>query len=84
MNHNVLINVIMSYYRTTEAVRMKVEEYIPSTRAFRDGERTTERGKSPTLRPGRRSTTFGLKNDRCYPYRTHPEPRVPEPEPSMK
>lgn len=81
LDHNVLIKVIMSYYQTTEAVRMKVEEYVPSTRAYREGERTTERGKSPALRPGRRSTTFGLENDRYYPYRTYPEPRVAESEP---
>ncbi|WP_426303150.1 hypothetical protein [Arthrobacter sp. R-11] len=81
MDNNILIKVIMDYYQTTEAVRIKVEEYIPSSRVYREDERTTERGRAPRLRPGRRASTFGLVHDRYYPYRTYPEPRGVEPMP---
>lgn len=73
-----LVPYVLRYYQDTEAVRLLLEKYLPSTREYLPEERTLERGKKPKVRAGRRVNMFDLHLEPEYPYWDYPEPETEE------
>lgn len=70
-----MVRFILSYYKTTEAVRESLAKHIPSVGTTLAREKIRERGAWPWERPGRTSHYFGLFLNPKYPYWDYPRPR---------